>query len=326
MTNKRPFLTLVILAAANVLWAQTLPWTPKLTMTRETWLPGEPISATLTLTNASGSPQPFEWHGQFFLDGASTPCVDRLLPVPGNPIPDAGGIGSRTATPPLLEAPGSVHTIEFAVTRCCNLLARAPETIGRHRLCYREPSENGIEKEACIEFFIVSPKDSDAAALNTFPPTLRDVVCDSASLKADLLESFPTSTYAGYVLAKKIPDYSNPLFHPVPPEEQVRRSREEGQTVVSFPEEDFEAYFTQLDRFMKGGNVPENLRPVLCGFYGDLLVQRGRFAEAAEAFRHAVQQEPQDAKGRAYYQRSQAFLRALEEKKSGGATNQKAGA
>jgi len=133
---------------------------------------------------------------------------------------------------------------------------------------------------------------------------------------ARILEEFPTSTYAGYVLARKIPDYSNPLFHPVPPAKQLMMAREEGKTYVAFPDKSFEQYFQQLDRFMKGGHIPESLRTVLWSFYGDQLVRRGRFTEAEEAFQRATQgTPPTGGKALAYYERAKGFLEAFEAKK-----------
>ena len=131
---------------------------------------------------------------------------------------------------------------------------------------------------------------------------------------AELLKRFPTSTYAGYALLRKVPDYSNPLFKPVPPQQQVRMSRDEGKTVVTFSNKAFEKFFKQLDAFMQGGRVPESLRTRLYGFYGDLLVQRGRFQEAEEAFKKAVLSKPQNEEGKAYFKRAQAFLTALKAK------------
>ncbi|MGA9752584.1 MAG: hypothetical protein WBS54_12425, partial [Acidobacteriota bacterium] len=128
------------------------------------------------------------------------------------------------------------------------------------------------------------------------------------------LSRFPTSSYAGYALAQEVPDYSNPLFKPVPPADQVRRSRDEGKTVVAFPDKKFEAYFLHLDRFMQGGRVPESLRATLYGFYGDLLVQRGRFPEAEAAFQEAVKSKPSGGRALAYYERAKGFLSALQKK------------
>ena len=137
---------------------------------------------------------------------------------------------------------------------------------------------------------------------------------DPLAHASDLLLRFPTSTYTGYVLAEKIPDYSNPLFHPIPPAEQACKSRDEGKTIVAFPDKSFEQYFKQLDAFVRGGRVPQSLRAELYGFYGDLLVQRGRFPEAESAFKEAVKTEPGDPKGKAYYHRAQDFLVALQGK------------
>ncbi len=133
-----------------------------------------------------------------------------------------------------------------------------------------------------------------------------------------LLQRFPTSTYAGYALAEKVQDYSNPLFHPVPPAKQVKMAYEEGKTYVIFPDKAFEKYFQQVGTFLKGGRVPESLRTVLWSFYGDQLVRRGRFAGAQEAFREATGGAPPlDAKSRAYYDRAEGFLKAFKAEKAG---------
>jgi hypothetical protein len=157
-------------------------------------------------------------------------------------------------------------------------------------------------EEARIQ--IVEPSGVDKAAYDYFKGS-------PLSKPQDLLAKFPASTYAGYALAEKVPDYSNPLFKPVPPAEQVRMSREEGKTVVAFADPAFEQYFQKLDAHVKGGNVPESLRVELYGFYGDMLIQRGRFAEAEAAFCQAVKEKPGDAKGEAYFTRAQQFLDAL---------------
>jgi hypothetical protein len=158
-----------------------------------------------------------------------------------------------------------------------------------------------------VEFDILQPQGIDAEVLLKYGNKCHQI----ALSPQDLLAKFPASTYAGYALAEKVPDYSNPLFKPVPPAEQVRMSREEGKTVVVFPDKTFEQYFQQLDAHVKGGNVPESLRAELYGFYGDLLIQRGRFAEAEAAFCQAVKEKPGDAKGEAYFTRAQQFLDAL---------------
>jgi hypothetical protein len=154
---------------------------------------------------------------------------------------------------------------------------------------------------------IAAPSGTDAEVFKA-----HHEACNKITLSPQgLLEKYPASTYAGYALAEKVPDYSNPLFKPVPPAEQVRMSREEGKTVVAFADPAFEQYFQKLDAHVKGGNVPESLRAELYGFYGDLLIQRGRFAEAETAFCQAVKDKPADVKGEAYYERAQQFLDVL---------------
>lgn len=132
-------------------------------------------------------------------------------------------------------------------------------------------------------------------------------------IRPELLQKYPTSTYAAYVLAKKIPDYSNPLFKPVTPSLQVKMARDEGRTVISFEDKDFESYFQKLDAAGKAGNIPQPIRSSFYCFYGDLLVQRGRFNEAERAFKMAIEPEPQtNGKEKVYYERAKQFLEALQ--------------
>jgi len=165
----------------------------------------------------------------------------------------------------------------------------------------------GTVDSAPVTITVEAPSGTDAAAYQAFKG-------DPLAHPSELLQRFPTSTYAGYALAQEVPDYSNPLFKPVPPADQVRRSRDEGKTVVAFPDKKFEAYFLHLDRFMQGGRVPESLRATLYGFYGDLLVQRGRFPEAEAAFQEAVKSKPSGGRALAYYERAKGFLSALQKK------------
>ena len=175
--------------------------------------------------------------------------------------------------------------------------------MGMHRLCYSE--EVPPKQECCVSFTVVPPKGADKEAYEAFKGR-------PFSNQEELLARFPTSTYAGYVLAKKVPDYSDPLFHPIPPCEQLRQCRDEGKTFVTFPQKEFEEYFRELDRFMRGGRVPEPLRASLWCFYGDQLVRRGKFPEAEQAFSEAAKgTEPGDPKEKAYWSRAQESLRAF---------------
>ena len=158
-----------------------------------------------------------------------------------------------------------------------------------------------------VRITIEQPQGEDKKAYEYFKG-------EPLSKPTEILQNFPTSTYAGYVLVKRIPDYSNPLFKSVPPQEQVRIAREEGQTVTTFPDKRFEEYFQQLDKYVKGGNVPDQLRTLIYGFYGDLLVQRGRFSESAQAFKCALDRDCPSASGgkeKFFHDRAKAFLEVL---------------
>jgi len=160
-----------------------------------------------------------------------------------------------------------------------------------------------------VRITIDQPQGEDKKAYDYFKG-------EPLSKPAELLQKFSTSTYAGYILVKKVPDYSNPLFKPVPPKEQVRVAREEGRTVTTFPDNGFEGYFQHLEKYIKSGNVPDQLKPLIYCFYGDLLVQRGRFSESEQAFRCALEKEcPSGGKEKVFYDRAKAFLEALSNEK-----------
>jgi hypothetical protein len=181
-------------------------------------------------------------------------------------------------------------------------------SLGPILITIEEPQ--GVDKQVYDKLLL--PGWSNPLAKDDWPGWLQgSYTRNKASVASQILDKYPTSTYAGYFLEKKAYDYSSPLFKPVAPAEQVRMSRDEGKTVVSFSEHNFECYFKQLDTFMKGGRVPQSLAATLYGFYGDLLVQRGRFVEAEAAFKEAVKTEPTDPKSQAYYHRAQDFLTAL---------------
>ena len=167
------------------------------------------------------------------------------------------------------------------------------------------------EGEVCSEVVIIevkSPEGVDLEAYDYFKG-------DPLAKPDELLNKFPTSTYAAYVLAAKIPDYSDPLFKPVPPKELVRSAREEGKRILAFPEKDSENYFQQLDKASRAGNIPEPVKTSFYCFYGDLLTQRGRFAEAEKAFERAVEvEEPIEGKEKVCYNRAREFLAALKSK------------
>jgi len=126
---------------------------------------------------------------------------------------------------------------------------------------------------------------------------------------AILLQRFPTSTYAGYVLARKLLDLSDWRFKVGTPASAIQAGKEHPEWATR-SQSDVEL-FNLVEKHIQGGNVPESLRAVLYGYYGEQLVLRGRAAEAEAAFCQAVKEKPGDAKSEAYFTRAQQFLDAL---------------
>jgi hypothetical protein len=159
---------------------------------------------------------------------------------------------------------------------------------------------------------VYMPIGDDLRAYNEFHGDPLNLALQNANVKLILLQSYPTSTYAAYALAEKIPDLTNPLFVSMPPSERVKSAREEGKIISAFPQKDFEEYFQLLDKAGKAGNIPDQIKASFYCYYGDLLVKRGRFAEAEKAFQHATEVEtPFAGKEKVYYDRAKEFLVAL---------------
>ena len=140
---------------------------------------------------------------------------------------------------------------------------------------------------------------------NAYEGTNQCPLCEPAIL----LQRFPTSTYAGYVLARKLLDLSDWRFKVGTPASAIQAGKEHPEWATR-SQSDVEL-FNLVEKHIQGGNVPESLRAVLYGYYGEQLVLRGRAAEAEAAFCQAVKEKPGDAKGEAYFTRAQQFLDAL---------------
>ena len=269
--------------------------------------------------------------GVFNLAREFGPCDGGLLRIA---VKNTSGIKTSTATdlppcPSVLPPPSDVPVVYPSYQDQANFTYKYWLMPGDYEVQASYHSENNTRNETApfwtgmlssnsVRCHVDYPKGDDLQALlalgidpskETSPNIYVSVIRDHSK---ELLNKFPTSTYAGYVLVKKIPDYSNPLFKPVPPQEQVRMAREEGRTVAVFPDKRFEEYFQQLDRYVKGGNVPDRLKPLIYGFYGDLLVQRGRFGESVHAFRCALEGDcPPGGKEKVFHDRAKAFLEVL---------------
>ena len=340
----RRIITAVFLVAATLtLCARDI--SVQVSPTRLSVLPGAPMDVTVTVTNKAG-------HDLFVLadslrhgvhiagylytsDGTKVDCWKESVSwVSGHSPPSTwpkcrfpaggtltvpSGIYSHTACP-LSQIPPGRYEGRIVVTANI-LIGEQDRTISsevRVPVEVRQPTgQDAAYLKALQDALRTYESQAGPVKLKGVPLTWREVLSSFRIHSAQIaLTRFPTSTYAGYALAKKIPDYSNPLFKPVPPAKQVKMAYEEGKTYVTFPDKAFEKYFQQLDAFMKGDHVPKSLRTVLWSFYGDQLVRRGRFTEAKEAFMEATKGAPPlGAKGSAYYNRAKGFIEAFKAEK-----------
>jgi len=155
-------------------------------------------------------------------------------------------------------------------------------------------------EEARIQ--IVEPSGVDQEAYDYFKRS-------PLSKPQDLLAKFPSSTYAGYAIAKKLIDLSDWRFKVGTPASAIQAGKEHPEWATR-SQSDVDL-FNLVEKHIQGGNTPESLRAVLYCYYGEQLILRGRTAEAETAFCQAVKEKPADAKGEAYFTRAQQFLDTL---------------
>ncbi len=96
---------------------------------------------------------------------------------------------------------------------CFDRQTRNP--LGEHHLCFQWDPTSG-RAPLCVTFTVQAPSGEDAAAYQAFKG-------DPLAHPADLLQRFPTSTYAGYVLADGAPGFSDqPLSWLGDPDTNIR--------------------------------------------------------------------------------------------------------
>jgi len=164
---------------------------------------------------------------------------------------------------------------------------------------------------------ITAPEGEDAAIWTRFRAQVPEGACWdfhrwAVYHGAEILVSFPASTYAGYAIAKKLIDLSDWRFKVGTPASAIQAGKEHPEWATR-SQSDVDL-FNLVEKHIQGGNTPESLRAVLYCYYGEQLILRGRTAEAETAFCQAVKEKPADAKGEAYFTRAQQFLDALGKK------------
>jgi len=302
----------------------------RLSVSSKSVLVGEPAILHLEVENTSGKelvlPARPAWHmlrfgGLLFAERPTTetPYGYEGGPTAGNPVPVYASkvrmaAGEILVLPPLEIRngnPGRCRAVYRFDSREVhpeiNLKTRAPEP--------NEDVWRGFVESVEVGWEVCEPQGEDLLAMQAYqrsiPNALRGWILEK--WEPELLSRFPTSTYAGYVLAKKVRDLSDWRLKVAPTEKFVEDARKRPHLFRECKEE--VEFFSLLEQHIEGGHVPGGLASQLYGFYGEQLLLRGRETEALAAFRKATCEEPQDAKGRAYYLRSLAFLKALGEER-----------
>ncbi len=179
-------------------------WNTTLSMSRNRFLPGEPIEVGIESRTILGTPLPIKWiQGQFLLDGTER-CE----------MPTCVAKSRQTWRPVELVSSGAFQyhdpeqstniNVFWLNTGCQSWRIGRPGLVGKHRFCFH-PGRNGWQsrEESCVTFEITQPAGADAAAFKLLPSSIKNLATESITkgpLPKEILERYPTSTYAGYVL------------------------------------------------------------------------------------------------------------------------------
>jgi hypothetical protein len=308
------------------------------TLAQRAYLPGEPITAHVRIINTSQAGVTFyaptvtegvrvtarlkNEAGEIYRCGGIsfgiTVPQDPSRPVPESTLaPDKSfelDCPADTLSCPIASFPPGRYAVLVDVTK---VPKREKEPWPRLALVEEKieimaPTGEDLAAIQAIERAVTAtdPKDLHGPTLSQVPLRWEDIL---QSLRMDsrpiILSRFPTSTYAGYVIAKKLLDLSDWRFKVGTPASAIQAGKEHPEWATR-SQSDVEL-FNLVEKHIQGGNVPESLRAVLYCYYGEQLILRGRAAEAEAAFCQAVKEKPGDAKGEAYFTRAQQFLDAL---------------
>ena len=204
----RSFLLLFLILSTGDVVLATAPgcWEFSLEVVSDTFIVGEPIWAVMVLENTSDNSLPRAgFSGAFFLDGRERPCrpvlgVAWTTPAPAPTDETNGEGGSTSRSPVILEPSGSLHQIRLDLRQQCRKLGFDGEPTGGHTVCYRcQDCGRLCTNVACGSFVVTTPKGIDKVAYDALGP---NVVADSMRW-GQLLQRFPNSTYAAYVVWKR---------------------------------------------------------------------------------------------------------------------------
>ena len=170
-------------------------WTVRLTLPQKEYLPGEPIiGLTIEIENVGPNPSHFPgFKGNLFLDEAETPCTWKGLFVDTIPADKSTVVQKKEE---ILEEVGAAHVTTWTIdiANYCGLADGNASFYGGHALHYRYPEHLGNNiAESNTQFTIKNPVGSDKEAYDYFKGK-------PLSKPAELLQKFPTSTYAAYAM------------------------------------------------------------------------------------------------------------------------------
>jgi hypothetical protein len=309
------------------------------TLPQKAFVPGEPIAAHVVVTNTSQVGITFfaklpkdgirvtvriaDQSGQVrhcgcYSSGIIVPQGPGTTPpestlAPGQSI--AGDFPADLSYCPLTEFPPGRYSLRVDIVKTPQLesepwltLASRSEPIELIAPTGENAAYLGALQRA-IE--AADPKTLKGRTLKDRPFEWREVLhSNRVDCELTALSRFPTSTYAGYALAKKLIDLSDWRFKVASPASIVEQTKRQ-PGLARFAPEDVEL-FNLVEKYLQGGNVPTNLATELYCYYGGQLALRGRNVEAQAAFKEAVKIEPANPKGQAYYSRAKEFLKALD--------------
>lgn len=269
-------------------------------------LPGEPLFLDATLRNESNEDVELPGFGlcRPFLVDENRACnwpdfvIDENLTMPDGSTPVSPG-------PTIMRGGESTH-LEFELDEACRF--REP---GVYRIAIRCGSCDEIESEIVTVTVHELTRSEDRAVWEEYVIPCRSATAMTCLKKnaSKILDKYPTSRYAGYVLTRELLDLQDWRVKAADPECFVRTVKKRGFRLTYSDKE--ETLFESIETHVNGGNVAPELTARLWGYYGEQLFVRGRTEEARDAFATAA---AAGGSGTDFYQKRAArFFEALRE-------------
>lgn len=248
------FFAFICLTGTIAVVGQQGNWMVRLTLPQEEYLPGEPITGlTIEIENVGPNPSPFPgFKGNLFLDEAKVPCkwkglfVDTIPADPNSHVPKSV---------PQNEPVGAIHRDTWAlnIADYCGLSDQMSNFYGVHILTYKYSETSGVKiSQGSVQFTIIKPDATDKEAYDYFRGK-------PMSKPSDLLQKYPTSTYAGYAIINYPIELQSQSFRSAlsEPEEYMRKWYDRGggeesvQKRIKEAKEQMNKYIEYAEGFLK---------------------------------------------------------------------------